>query len=226
VTSRLVDLGDGRHAHASGALWLPHFRAAVLADVHLGFGWALRRRGQLGPVHDPLVERKLAGVIDELQPETVVFLGDLVHAPRPTPAEREIVTRAVGMLNARVIVVLGNHDRGFTRDYPNLPVEVCDEWRPEGLIAVHGDRPLPEGRHVIAGHIHPALGIVDAAGAGRRMPVFVAGKKLTLLPAFSTMAAGFDIRAGLPFHMGDPRIVAASGKRAVMLGPLSRLRSI
>src|SRR5688572_8602504 len=151
-----------------------------MADVHLGFGWALRRRGQLGPVEDPAVERKLGGVIDELKPETVVFLGDLVHAPRPTPAEREIVVRAVGMLNARVIVVLGNHDRGFTRDYPNLPVEVCAEWRPEGLIAVHGDRPLPEGRHVIAGHIHPALGIVDAAGAGRRMPVFVAGEKLTL----------------------------------------------
>jgi hypothetical protein len=36
------------------------------------------------------------------------------------------------------------------------------------------------------------------------------------------MAAGFDIRAGLPFEMGDPRIVAASGKRAVLLGRLSR----
>ena len=224
--SRLVDLGEGRHAHASGAMWLPEIGAVVLADVHLGFGWALRRRGQLGPVHDPGVEHKLAGVIDELKPDTVVFLGDVVHAPRPTPAEREIVERSIGMLNARVIVVLGNHDRGFTRDYPHLPVEVCDEWRPEGLIAVHGDRPLPAGRHVIAGHIHPALGIVDSAGAGRRMPVFVAGEKLTLLPAFATMAAGFDIRAGLPFRMGDPRIVAASGKRAVMLGAFSRVRSI
>ena len=223
---RLVDLGEGRYAHASGALWLPDLRTAVLADVHLGFGWALRRRGQLGPVHDPAIEMKLAGVVAELKPETVVFLGDLVHAPRPTPAEREIVERAIGSLNARVIVVLGNHDRGFTRDYPKLPVEVCQEWRPPGLIAVHGDRSLPEGRHVIAGHIHPALGILDDAGASRRMPVFVAGEQLTLLPAFSTMAAGFDIWAGLPFEMGDPKIVAASGKRAVLLGPLSRLRVV
>lgn len=223
---RLVDLGDGRHAHASGALWLPEFKAAVLADVHLGYGWALRRRGQLGPVSDAGVERKLAAVVEELKPETVVFLGDLVHAPRPSAGEREVVQRAVGMLKARVVVVLGNHDRGFTRDYPNLPVEVCQEWRPDGLIAVHGDRPLPAGHHVIAGHIHPALGIFDDAGACRKMPVFVAGKDVTLLPAFSTTATGFDIRAGLPFRMGDPKIVAASGKRAVMLGPLSRLRSI
>jgi metallophosphoesterase superfamily enzyme len=176
-------------------------------------------------VHDPAIEKKLAGVVDELEPETVVFLGDLVHAPCPAHAEREIVERVIGLLNARVIVVLGNHDRGFTRDYPNLPVEVCDEWRPPGLVAVHGDRSLPEARHVIAGHIHPALGIMDDAGASRKMPVFVASEQLTLLPAFSTMASGFDIRAGLPFQMGDPKIVAASGKRAVLLGPLSRIRS-
>jgi uncharacterized protein len=224
--SRLVDLGNGRHAHASGALWLPDLSTAVLADVHLGFGWALRRRGQLGPVGDANVERKLAGVIEELCPETVVFLGDLVHAPRPTPQEKATVERAVGSLKAKVVVVLGNHDRGFTRDYPGLPVEVCQEWRPPGFIAVHGDRPLPEGRHVIAGHIHPALGIVDDAGASRRMPVFVAGEKITLLPAFSPLAAGFDIRAGLPFRLGDPKIVAVSGKRAVMLGPFSRVRAI
>jgi metallophosphoesterase superfamily enzyme len=65
---------------------------------------------------------------------------------------------------------------------------------------------------------------MDDAGASRKVPVFVAGEELTLLPAFSTMAAGFDIRAGLPFEMGDPRIVAASGRRAVLLGRLSRLR--
>ena len=224
--SRLFDLGGGRHAHASGALWLPDRRTVVLADVHLGFGWALRRRGQLGPVGDANVERKLAALIEELTPETVVFLGDLVHAPRPTPAERTTVERAVRSLNARVIVVLGNHDRGFTRDYPDLPVEVCREWRPPGLIAVHGDRPLPDEGHVVAGHIHPALGIVDDAGASRRMPVFVAGENVTLLPAFSPLAAGFDIRAGLPFRIREPRIVAASGQRAVLLGPLSRVLAL
>ena len=221
--SRLVDLGCGRHAHASGGLWLPEIRTAVLADVHLGFGWALRRRGQLGPVGDAEVERKLAAVTDELGPETVVFLGDLVHAPRPTPQERATVERVIGSLKARVVVVLGNHDRRFARDYPDEPVEVGEEWRGPDLIAVHGDRPLPAGTHVIAGHVHPALGITDDAGASRRMPVFVAGEKVTLLPAFSPMAAGFDIRGGLPFGLPDANIVAATGKRAVMLGPLSRL---
>ena len=58
------------------------------------------------------------------------------------------------------------------------------------------------------------------------VPAFVAGSRITLLPAFSPLAAGFDVRAGLPYEMGDPCIVAASGRRAVTLGRLSRLRAV
>jgi metallophosphoesterase superfamily enzyme len=100
---------------------------------------------------------------------------------------------------------------------------MCNEWRFGSIVAVHGDRPLPAADHVLAGHLHPALGVMDHAGASHRMPVFVVSERITLLPAFSPLSAGFDIRAGLPFDMGDPVIVAASGKRTVHLGPLSRV---
>src|SRR5687768_17009308 len=89
--TRTVELAHGRFAHASGALWLPDADTILLADVHLGFGWALRRRGQLGPVQDSAVRKKLFDVVDELRPRVVVFLGDVVHAPRPAPAEREAI---------------------------------------------------------------------------------------------------------------------------------------
>jgi uncharacterized protein len=223
---KIVDLGGGRLAHASGALWLPRERTVLLADVHLGFGWALRRRGQLGPVSDGGVARKLSAAVEELKPETIVFLGDVVHAPRPTPQERDLVESTLGALPGRLIVVLGNHDRGFARDFPRIAAEVCHAWSCPGTIAVHGDKELPDADHVVAGHLHPAIGVVDGAGATQKIPAFVAGRKITLLPAFSPLAAGFDVRAGLPYSMGDPCIVAASGKRAVSLGPLSRLRSL
>lgn len=226
LRSRFVDLGHGRTAHASGALWLEEEHSAVLADVHLGYGWALRRRGQLGPVGDDKTRRKLMDVIEELNPRRVVLLGDLVHAPRPAPEERASLEAAIAWLRERadVTVVLGNHDRRFGRDYPDLGVDTCREWKGANVIAVHGDRELPAQGHVIAGHLHPALPVFDSAGAGHRMPVFVVGDRITLLPAFSPFAAGFDIRSGIPFDVGDPIIVAASGKRAVPLGPLSRLR--
>jgi metallophosphoesterase superfamily enzyme len=155
-----------------------------------------------------------------------VFLGDLVHAPRPAPQEREIVESTLRSLQARLVVVLGNHDRGFVRDFPGLPVEICTLWSESGLVAVHGDRQLPDAAQVVAGHLHPAIGVVDHAGASRRVPVFLSGGGITLLPAFSPLAAGFDVRAGLPVSMGDPVVVAASGKRAVRLGQLSKLRAL
>ncbi|MBC8167979.1 MAG: metallophosphoesterase [Bryobacteraceae bacterium] len=225
---RLAELAPGRWAHASGALWLSNVRTLVMADVHLGYGWALRRRGQLGPVSDDKVCQKLMAVVEELIPDTIVFLGDLVHAPRPAPPERSAVENTIHSLShrARIVVVLGNHDRGLVKDFPHLPAEVCREWHSPGLIAVHGDREIPKGEHVIAGHIHPALGVSDHAGASHRMPVFVAGDTITLLPAFSPLASGVDIRGGLRIRVGDARIVAASGKRAVNLGLLSRIRLI
>jgi metallophosphoesterase superfamily enzyme len=58
------------------------------------------------------------------------------------------------------------------------------------------------------------------------MPVFVAGPRITILPAFSPLAAGFDVRSGLPIEMGEVRIVAASGRRAVDLGPLAKIQRI
>ena len=52
--------------------------------------------------------------------------------------------------------------------------------------------------HLIVGHVHPALGIVDHAGATQKVPVFVASKRVTVLPAFSPLSAGGDIRVHMP----------------------------
>ncbi len=215
-------------AHASGALWLDEIRTLIAADVHLGYGWALRRRGQLGPVGDDKVCQKLISVVKELAPEEIVFLGDLVHAPRPAPAERHAVEVTIGELgrSSRVTVVLGNHDRGFIRDFPSLPVETCRIWVRGGITAVHGDREIPEGEHTVIGHLHPALGVTDHAGASHRMPVFITGPKLTLMPAFSPFAAGVDIRETLAVRPRRARVIAASGRRVVDLGSLDQVLAL
>src|SRR4051795_3070692 len=96
--SRSVELAPGRTAHASGALYLSGERTLVLADVHLGYGWALRRRRQLGPVGDDKLSAKLLSTVAELEPEHLLFLGDLVHAPRPAPQERAAVESTINLL--------------------------------------------------------------------------------------------------------------------------------
>ena len=182
--ARLIEIGAGRQAHASGALWLPLISTLLLADVHLGYTWAMKRRNRLGPVTEGGVREKLNRVIEELTPETVLFLGDVVHAPRPSPEERRIVENTLCALvdRHRVIVVRGNHDRAFARDYRDLNVQTVETWETQDVVAVHGDRKLPsavDDRHLLLGHIHPAVRVIDHAGASRRIPAFLTSRELT-----------------------------------------------
>jgi len=230
---RLVEIAPGHHAHASGALWIPEPRTVVIADAHLGYGWALRRRGQLGPVVDEVARDKVRAAIDELQPATIVFLGDVVHAPRPDPREHELVESTLRALaqHAKVVIVLGNHDRGFARDFPHIGIELVPQWTMDGLIGLHGDKPAGvSASKFLVGHLHPALSVRDDAGASQRIPVFLIGASAYVLPAFSPFAAGFAVNVRLPADVrqvlgqGEINVIAATGKRVVKLGPLAALR--
>jgi uncharacterized protein len=229
-----VSLSSQFIAHPSGALWIPSSRSLVIADLHLGYGWAQRRRGELGPLADTRARDKLFAVVREMAPAEIVFLGDIVHAPRPSPPEREWTEQILLELSksAQLIAVRGNHDRAFSREYGHLAVTTVPAWETDSLIAIHGDRldvAIPENRTVLIGHVHPCLAIKDAAGASQKLPLFVYSTSCILLPAFSPFAAGFDIgRAELPtpllkfFGTHPISAVAVSGRRAVPLGPLDQ----
>jgi putative SbcD/Mre11-related phosphoesterase len=224
---REIEIARGVLAHAGRALVLREQRTLLVADVHLGYGWAQRRRGQLGPVQDGGVAEKLQGLVSEVSAALLVFLGDIVHAPKPSPEERRMVEQTLQSLADRVeiIVVRGNHDRAFARDYASLGIRVVEQWQGAGLIAIHGDR-LPADRttqRVAIGHLHPAIGIRDNAGAIHRIPAFLVGQRAFVLPAFSPLAAGFDVSEGIPPAIrqlcgpGGIEVIAATGHRAVKI---------
>jgi len=228
VMTRFVELTPGKFAHASGALWLAEARAVLLADVHLGYAWAQRRRGQLGPVLDGGVREQLSQVLEELQPWQIVFLGDLVHAPKPDAEERAMICTMLDELRARapLTLVRGNHDRGFARDFAGCDVDVVEEWTCGDLIARHGDREAqaPVDGFLAVGHHHPAYGLRDAAGVKQKLPVFLVGRRTFVLPAFSPFAAGVDVTKGLTtelkqlFGREPVQGVVATGRRAVAIG--------
>lgn len=221
----------GLWAHCSGALLLPDSGTAIVADVHLGYGWAQRRRGELGPIADERTRKKLFEFLHEIAPKRIVFLGDLVHAPRPCDPERAWVEELLSGLaeKAQLIAVRGNHDRAFAREFAHSPVETVPAWAQDNIVAVHGDK-LPSAVEgvLIVGHFHPAIPVRDVAGAGRKLPVFLAGRRCIVLPAFSPFAGGYDLAAGVPtalspyFDREAPKAYAASKSRVVALGPLSR----
>jgi uncharacterized protein len=232
ILGNTVSLLPGLEAHPSGALWIPQSGTALVADVHLGYSWAQRRRGELGPLADARTREKLLNLFDDLRPSRVVFLGDLVHAPRPCVPERDWIEATLRELSGRaeLISVRGNHDRAFAREFGHLPVATVEQWSTEAILAVHGDRPaalpLPETQTLVIGHLHPCLGIRDAAGASQKVPVFLSSGRCLILPAFSPFARGFDISCGLPpeleycFGGQTAEVFAATSRRVARLGPL------
>ncbi len=223
----------GLYAHTSGALWIPEMQTAVAADVHLGYSWAQRRRGELGPLADARTREKLFALCDDLSPQRIVFLGDLVHAPRPCQPEREWIEETLTLLSSRaeLVTVRGNHDRAFVREFGHLKIRCVESWSAGTLMAVHGDRlevAVPEKRTLLLGHLHPCLGVKDASGAGQKLPLFLVTAACIVLPAFSPFARGYDLVCGLPeelaafFGSAEIGAYAATAKRVVALGPLHR----
>jgi putative SbcD/Mre11-related phosphoesterase len=229
--SNAAPIAPGVLAHASGALWIGVSKTLIIADLHLGYSWAQRRKGELGPIADKETAEKLSAVCGELQPTRIVFLGDAVHAPRPGTDERQVIENVLNTLcaQAELISVRGNHDRAFAREFRHLPIEMVDFWEDQHFIAMHGDRlpnePLRNGT-LLLGHLHPSMPVKDVAGAGMRLPVFLSTPQCIVLPAFSPFARGYSLLDGLPDEfarlMGQFPVQAhiASGTRVVAIGPL------
>ena len=222
-----IEVGPGRIAHGSGALFLTDSGTLMIADAHLGYGFAQRRRGQLGPTTDGGILDRLQAVLDFFQPVETVFLGDTVHAPSPMAAEREFIESTLRSIleKSKIRIVQGNHDRAVVRDFGNLPIVVTPSWRVGDLLGLHGDRlhlEIPDAQHYLLGHLHPAINLRDDAGVNRRVPAFLVSKRATVLPAFSPFAAGLDVsRTSLPKEvksiLGRHDVYVATGKQVALL---------
>ncbi len=219
-------------AHPTGALWLPETRTVLVADLHLGYSWAQRRRGELGPLADFQARDKLLRLCAELAPGHIVFLGDLVHAPRPCEPERAFIEETLSQLaeRARITAVRGNHDRAFAREFGHLPISTTEAWTNGPITAIHGDRldrsPLPQSGTLLLGHLHPCLSLKESSGASQKLPVFLVTPHCVVLPAFSPFARGYDVAAGFPpalefcFQLERIQAYAATPTRVTPLGPL------
>jgi putative SbcD/Mre11-related phosphoesterase len=223
----------GITAHPSGALWLPESQTILVADLHLGYGWAQRRRGELGPLADFQAHDKLLRLCAELEPQRIVFVGDLVHAPRPCEPERAYIEETLNTLaqRAEIIAVRGNHDRAFAREFGHLPLSTTEAWTCGDITAIHGDRldcsPIPQSGTLVLGHLHPSLSIREASGAGQKLPVFLVSPRCIVMPAFSPFARGYDVAGGLApewelcFQNAPIQAYVATSTRVLRLGLLT-----
>jgi len=170
--------------YQKGLYW-PKERALLLADLHLGKINHFRRSGIPLPAraNDRNIE-VLMDMIDQVNPERILCLGDLFHSHY----NREWVVFGEVIRNYRHIsveLILGNHDIMSDLQYDRKGITLHQELRIRNFVLTH--HPMEEvipGYYNFAGHIHPGIGLYGKGRQALTLPCFWFGKNQALLPAF------------------------------------------
>ena len=202
-------------ADQSGALYWPAEKTLIVADLHFEKGSAFACRGLMLPPYDTRQSLlRLAQVIDRLEAETIVALGDSFHDC--DAADRinsdDLQSLKIIQEDRRWIWVTGNHD-------PIIPDifggERVDELVLGGVTLRHEPR-LGRITHEIAGHMHPAARI-SIYGTSLRRPCFVGNGLRLILPAFGAYTGGLNVLddAFLPYFDDDGLSVWIMGEEGL-----------
>lgn len=175
----------------------------LISDVHLGKVNHFRRSGIAAP-HSPNDENieRLITLLQNVQPERVIFTGDLFHSHYNE--EWEVFGQVLRYFPATSFdLIIGNHD--IMSDYQYLKHELVMHREPlqiDNFILSHEPMEgVPEGCYNLAGHIHPG---VVLRGLGRQrltLPCFYFGKNQGLLPAFGAFTGLYKIRPQADDHV-------------------------
>lgn len=189
-----VDIaGERMQLFADRALFWPARGRLLIADLHLGKGDVFRAAGIPLPSGGTAYDlARLDRLIAATGADELWVLGDLLHGAIHHARWREGWDRwRDAHAGLRIAALRGNHDRH--RDAAGLQIEALGESMADGDILMrHEPCPHP-ARHVIAGHLHPALRL---PGVRRTLPGFWLRPRLTVLPAFSAFTGGHPVACG------------------------------
>ncbi|WP_106640579.1 ligase-associated DNA damage response endonuclease PdeM [Allosphingosinicella vermicomposti] len=194
-----------------GALYWPHRRALLVADLHLEKASWFARLGQMLPPYDSIATLSDLTVLQEATGAAEIWcLGDSFHdkfgCDRLPPRARNMLTALTA--RTRWTWITGNHDPGFADHCGGTIVE---EAGVDGLLLRHEAQP-GETRPELSGHFHPKLRLnVRGRKVSRRC--FIATGSKIILPAFGSLTGGLDVT--------HPEIIRAIGGRAEALVPVS-----
>lgn len=185
----------------------------VAADVHLGKAASFRAAAiplPGGTTTETLL--RLSGALARTGARRLLLLGDFFHA-RSGRASRTLA--AIADWRERhpyleVVLVRGNHDRGAGDPPKEWRFDCHDEPWTEGPFAFRHHPEEDGAGYVLAGHIHPAVSLFGLGRQSERLPCFLFGERLAILPSFGDFTGSASIRP----RRGD-RIYAVAGDEVV-----------
>jgi DNA ligase-associated metallophosphoesterase len=173
----------------------PVLGSLFVTDVHLGKDAVFRARGipvPVGSTSQTLM--RLNSLIATHRPESIVFLGDLLHA-RESHAD-EMLTALRGWRlkhhDLRLVLVEGNHDKHAGALPAEFDVETVIEPYRFGPWALCHHPQAVDDAYVLAGHEHPVLRLTTGVDHVR-LPCFRFGDRAGVLPAFGEFTGGFEV---------------------------------
>lgn len=214
LTHDIPILQDVFTLHPYGALFWRSKGWLLLSDLHLGKAAHFRKAGL--PLPEGSDEETLARmdeVIAHFQPKRTVIIGDLFHSAHNNAWEP---FHAWGKRQTSELhLVLGNHDRIAERRYRDAGlvthatglVELPFILEHEAPLAMGAPASAGVGIHIISGHTHPGVVLHGKGDQRLRLPCFLMGPQVTLLPAFGRGTGLHIVKPG-PMH----RVFACADK--------------
>lgn len=180
----------------------------VIADLHIGYEYALNKQGILIPrkqFQDTL--KRLKGIFNEVKNiETIIINGDLKHEFGEISSQEWSETLKIFDCLAehcnKIILIKGNHDTILEPLARKRNLEIKQFYCTEDICILHGDKILrnkevENSKILMIGHEHPAISLKEG-NKSEIYKCFMRGKwkskQLIVQPSFLPIVEGTDIR--------------------------------
>jgi uncharacterized protein len=174
------------------ALFHPATYTLFIADLHLGKADTFRTHRI--PLPDGSTQAdllRLSRAIARMDARRLIILGDLIHAKqgRDLLMLETFQSWRAHHQALEIMLVRGNHDKGAgdPPDEWNI-LNVNPPYEETPFVLAHQPEEADKG-YVLAGHLHPAVMLEGKARQRLKLPCFLFGRRVGVLPAFTSLAA-------------------------------------
>ncbi len=170
------------------AIYWKDQKALIIADVHLGKTGHFRKAGIAIPTE--LAQKDLevlSDLIQEHQPKTIIFLGDLFHSDKNSDWNWFALWREKHA-EVNMILIKGNHDIIEEKNFTNLNIQILEEMLMQPFRMAHHPLKKQETQnqeaYTLCGHIHPGVYLRGKGRDAVTLSCFSFGSHQAILPSF------------------------------------------
>ncbi|HKL17781.1 MAG TPA: ligase-associated DNA damage response endonuclease PdeM [Halalkalibaculum sp.] len=171
------------------AIYWQKKKILMIADLHIGKSGHFRKHGipVPGRVNTSNIDR-MDELIQEVEPEHLIILGDLFHS-RANKEWEQFQSWRKKQPKLEVSLVIGNHDILPSSAYHSSRINLFKRVTIDSFLLIHdlneigADKDITN-HYILSGHIHPAVQLKGKGRQSMKLPCFYFGHEQGILPAF------------------------------------------